>query len=113
GPGDPQFNQVHHVRISRDGFVYVADRLNRRIQVFTIEGKFVKEAFVRRATREPAGTVASLAFSAGPDQRYLYVADQAEDVILVLDRQTLAEVGSCGRLRRPAGQIFSPRHQAA
>ena len=38
GPGDPQFNQVHHVRISGDGFVYVADRLNRRIQVFTIEG---------------------------------------------------------------------------
>ena len=51
GPGDPQFNQVHHVRISRDGFVYVADRLNRRIQVFTIDGSFVKEAFVRRASR--------------------------------------------------------------
>src|SRR4029077_11240523 len=38
GPGDPQFNVVHHVRISRDGLVYVADRLNRRIQIFTIEG---------------------------------------------------------------------------
>src|SRR4030095_16479690 len=113
GPGDPQFNQVHHVRISRDGFVYVADRLNRRIQVFTIDGKFVKEAFVRRASAEAAGTVSSLAFSAGPDQRYLYVADQAEDVILVLDRHTLAELGSGGRLRPRGGRIFSPRHQAA
>ena len=112
GPGDPQFNQVHHVRISRDGFVYVADRLNRRIQVFTIEGKFVKEAFVRRASPEAAGTVSSLAFSAGPDQRYLYVADQAEDVILVLDRQTLTEVGSCGRLGRQAGQFVSPHNIA-
>ena len=112
GPGDPQFNQVHHVRISRDGFVYVADRLNRRIQVFTIEGKFVKEAFVRRASPEAAGTVSSLAFSAGPDQRYLYVADQAEDVILVLDRQTLVEVGSCGRLGRQAGQFVSPHNIA-
>ena len=112
GPGDPQFNQVHHVRISRDGFVYVADRLNRRIQVFTIEGKFVKEAFVRRSSPEAAGTVSSLAFSAGADQPYLYVADQAEDVILVLDRQTLAEVGSCGRLGRQAGQFVSPHNIA-
>jgi DNA-binding beta-propeller fold protein YncE len=72
----------------------------------------VKEAFVRRASPEAAGTVSSLAFSAGPDQRYLYVADQAEDVILVLDRQTLAEVGSCGRLGRQAGQFVSPHNIA-
>jgi DNA-binding beta-propeller fold protein YncE len=100
------------VRISRDGFVYVADRLNRRIQVFTIEGKFVKEAFVRRTSPEAAGTVSSLAFSASPDQKYLYVADQAEDVILVLDRQTLMEVGACGRLGRQAGQFVSPHNIA-
>ena len=112
GPGDPQFNQVHHVRISRDGFVYVADRLNRRIQVFTIDGKFVKEAFVRRASPEAAGTVSSLAFSADQNQQYLYVADQAEDVILVLDRQTFVELGSCGRLGRQAGQFVSPHNIA-
>jgi len=40
------------------------------------------------------------------------VADQAEDVILVLDRQTLAEVGSCGRLGRQAGQFVSPHNIA-
>ena len=112
GPGDPQFNQVHHVRISRDGFVYVADRLNRRIQVFTIDGKFVKEAFVRRASPEAAGTVSSLAFSGDQNQQYLYVADQAEDVILVLDRQTFVELGSCGRLGRQAGQFVSPHNIA-
>jgi DNA-binding beta-propeller fold protein YncE len=112
GPGDPQFNQVHHVRVSNDGLVYVADRLNRRIQVFTTDGKFVKEAFVRRSSPEAAGTVSSLAFSAGPDQRYIYVADQAEDVILVLDRQTLVELGSCGRLGRQAGQFVSPHNIA-
>ena len=112
GPGDSQFNQVHHVRISRDGLVYVADRLNRRIQVFSIDGTFVKEAFIRRSSPETAGTVSSLAFSPGPDQRYLYVADQAEDVILVLDRQTLSELGSCGRLGRQAGQFVSPHNIA-
>jgi DNA-binding beta-propeller fold protein YncE len=112
GPGNPQFNQVHHVRISRDGLVYVADRLNRRIQVFRIDGTFVKEGFVRRASAEAGGTVSSLAFSPGPDQRFLYVADQAEDVILILDRQTLVELGSCGRLGRQAGQFVSPHNIA-
>jgi hypothetical protein len=75
-----------------------------------IDGKFVKEAFVRRASPEAAGTVSSLAFSADQNQQYLYVADQAEDVILVLDRQTFAEVGPCGRLGRQAGQFVSPHN---
>jgi DNA-binding beta-propeller fold protein YncE len=112
GAGDPQFNQVHHVRISLDGLVYVADRLNRRIQVFTIDGKFVKEVFVRRGSAESGGTVSSLAFSPGPDQQYLYVADQIEDTILVLDRRSLAELGSCGRLGRQAGEFVSPHNIA-
>jgi DNA-binding beta-propeller fold protein YncE len=112
GTGNPQFNQVHHVRISRDGLVYVADRLNRRIQVFRIDGTFVKEGFVRRTSPETGGTVSSLAFSAGRDQPYLYVADQAEDQILVVDRQTLSEVGTCGRLGRQAGQFVSPHNIA-
>ncbi len=112
GPGDPQFNVVHHVRISRDGLVYVADRLNRRIQTFTIEGKFLKEAFVRRSSKEAAGTVSSLAFSADSRQQYLYVADQTEDQILILDRQSLTELGAVGRLGRYAGQFVSPHNIA-
>jgi DNA-binding beta-propeller fold protein YncE len=112
GPGDQQFNQVHHVRISNDGLVYVADRLNRRIQIFRIDGTFVKEGFVRRESKEPAGTVSSLAFSADPQQRFLYVADQTENRILVLDRQTLQELASVGRLGRYAGQFVSPHNIA-
>jgi len=112
GAGDPQFNQVHHVRISTDGLVYVADRLNRRIQVFRIDGSFVKEAFVRRTTKEAAGTVSSLAFSADARQQFLYVADQTEDTILILDRETLTERGSLGRLGRHAGQFVSPHNIA-
>ena len=112
GPGDAQFNQVHHVRISRDGFVYVADRLNRRIQVFHIDGSFVKEAFVRRDSKETAGTVSSLAFSGDPQQKFLYVADQTENQILILDRRTFEELGAVGRLGRYAGQFVSPHNIA-
>lgn len=110
GPGDPQFNQVHHLRISNDGLVYVADRLNRRIQVFRNDGTFVKEAFVRRDAKETAGTVSSLAFSADPSQQFLYIADQTEDRILILDRQSLKELGSLGHLGRYAGQFVSPHN---
>ena len=113
GPGDPQFNQVHHVRISNDGLVYVADRLNRRIQIFRVDGTFVKEAFVRRDSKENGGTVSSFAFSADPQQQFLYVADQVENRILILDRQTLQELGSFGRLGRYVGQFVSPHNIAA
>jgi DNA-binding beta-propeller fold protein YncE len=112
GPGNPQFNQVHHLRISKDGLVYVADRLNRRIQVFKIDGTFVKEAFIRRDTKESAGTVSSIAFSADPEQQFIYSADQTENVILILDRQTLQERGTLGRLGRYAGQFVSPHNVA-
>ena len=41
-PGRPQFSTVHAIRISKDGMVYVADRENRRVQMFTKDGKFPK-----------------------------------------------------------------------
>jgi DNA-binding beta-propeller fold protein YncE len=40
GTGEGQFNIVHYVGVDRDGWVYIADRENHRIQVFSPEGKF-------------------------------------------------------------------------
>ena len=47
GPPAPQFRIVHAVRIANDGLVYVCDRTNDRVQVFSKNGTFVKEGFVR------------------------------------------------------------------
>ena len=46
-PPAQQFRLPHNIAIARDGFVYVADRPNNRIQVFRKDGVYVNEVFVR------------------------------------------------------------------
>ena len=43
GRGPGQFVVPHSIRVSQDGRVYVADRENHRVQVFTSEGEFLAE----------------------------------------------------------------------
>ena len=43
GRGPGQFVVPHSIRISHDGRLYVADRENHRVQVFTAEGEFLAE----------------------------------------------------------------------
>ena len=86
GPGAQQFNLVHGVRVSDDGLVYVADRRNNRMQVFTIDGKFQRELFVERKTKL-LGTSFSVAFSPDPRQEYLYLADAGNGRVHIYDRQ--------------------------
>jgi DNA-binding beta-propeller fold protein YncE len=40
GTGEGQFNIVHNVETDKDGWVYIADRENHRVQVFSSEGKY-------------------------------------------------------------------------
>ncbi len=89
GPPPQQFNNVHGIAISNDGLVYVNDRQNNRVQVFTLEGKYLNEVFIDRNTRSSFGTSFSSAFSADPEQRFLYVADLANFRVTVLERKTL------------------------
>jgi hypothetical protein len=96
GPGPAQFNTVHGIRISNDGLVYVGDRVNNRIQVFTPEGKFVKEGFIERKTSTPEGTAFDVAFSADKGQQFLYVSDGSNKKVQILNRETLEVVGFFG-----------------
>jgi hypothetical protein len=43
GDGPSQFNTPHSIAVDTQGRVYVADRGNRRIQVFDGEGKFLRQ----------------------------------------------------------------------
>lgn len=109
-PIDQQFRSpVHCAHISNDGLVYVCDRANDRVQIFTKQGMFLKEFFVRPETLEP-GTVCDLAFSHDPGQEYLLVADDTNNVIWTLRRSDDTVLGMMGHNGRNAGQ-FHAIHQ--
>ena len=95
---------VHCVQISNDGFVYVCDRGGDRIQVFTKQGKFVKEIFVANNALE-RGSVGSVAFSPDAKQQFIYVADIMDNVVWIVNRETGATAGRIGHAGRAGGQF--------
>jgi DNA-binding beta-propeller fold protein YncE len=99
-------NPVHCAEPSNDGNVYVCDRPNDRIQVFTKDGKFVKETQVAKMTRGD-GSVWDIAFSKDPAQKYFYLADGANEKIRVFDRLSLTEITSFGDGGRQPGQFYA------
>lgn len=111
-PPAPQFrNPVHKVRISQDGLVYVADRVNNRIQVFKKDGTFVKEFFIDKNTRG-AGSASEIEFSKDPGQTFLYVPDSENNCVWVLLRETGEILYTIGRGGRNAG-LFKQSHGVA
>lgn len=112
GEGSPQFGSpVHAVKVSNDGLVYVADRPNRRVQVFTPEGKYVKQMFLNRAGPSNS-SAAGVAFSPDKEQRFLYVADYGNSHIAVVDRKTLTVLYQFGQ-RSPKPGDFQGIHNMA
>ena len=112
-PPAQQFrNPVHCADLSRDGFVYVCDRQNNRLQVFTKDGKFVKEAFYAKNSLSE-GAVWDVAFSKYPQQTYIFLADGRNMKIRVLRRETLEELTSFGDGGRQPGQFYAVHSIAA
>ena len=108
GPGSQQFgNPVHSVKVSNDDLVYVADRPNRRVQVFTLDGKYVTQVFINR-TIPSGGTAAGLAFSPDAQQRFLYVSDLGNSHMAVLNRKTLQVLYQFGAKGTQPGEFQAP-----
>ncbi len=103
-PPQQQFrNPVHCVVISKDDLVYVCDRQGDRLQVFTKDGKFVKEKLIEPKTMN-AGSVWDIALSSDAQQTFLYVADGENSLIHILRRDTLDVLTSFGEGGRQPGQ---------
>jgi DNA-binding beta-propeller fold protein YncE len=105
-PAAKQFRGPTCASVSRDGHVYVCDRQNNRIQVFTRDGKFVKEAVVSKATLGN-GAVWDIAFSHDAQQQFLYVADGQNQRITVVHRDSLESIGHFGAGGRYPGQFYA------
>ncbi len=112
---------VHCAKLSNDGYLYVCDRGNNRVQVFKAAevGKpcsnpngevgrcgFVAE--IKVAPQTAAGTSGTVNFSSDPKQSCLYVADLTNDVIYVINRQNLTEMNRVGGGGRQAGMFHWP-----
>ena len=121
---------VHCVKIASDGKVYVCDRGNNRIQVFDsrdpVLGQrcsnpagapgacgFVAEQFISKHTNTSIpGTSVSMSFSSDKEQSCLYVGDNSNMTIYILNRINLQELGRLGRHGRMAGD-FHWLHQVS
>jgi len=82
GSGPPQFSVVHALRVSNDGVVYVADRENRRLQIFTLDGEYVDQI-----VWPDAPFARNVALSPDTEQQFLYVG--GGNGVRVYDRRTL------------------------
>jgi sugar lactone lactonase YvrE len=130
GTGPGQFHTPHSIAVDAKGQVYVADRSNRRIQVFDGEGKFQRqftidlpvppdarpaignmpdEAAIAAGTFAP-GSPWAICISPGPNQ-VLYSSDAFPGRIykLTLDGKLLGVLGRPGKQLKQFGWI----HQMA
>jgi hypothetical protein len=118
GPPPAEKNFVpdlHFIEFDKDGLVYVGERGQNRISIYTKQGKWVKDYAVSPNT--PArgegcggkgprcGTTYKMIFSRDPDQKYMYVADGTNNKVWILERSTGKTLGSFGSNGRYAGMF--------
>ena len=134
-PEERQFvPTLHFVEISKDRRVYIGERGQNRIQVFTTEGKWLQDIYVSPNSPAQRGgcggldagikappvtivgtftqsiceTMYKMIISKDPQQKYLFVADAHNDVIWTVERQSGTTLGYFGGSGRLAGQMTFP-----
>lgn len=83
GGGDGQFHFPAYLAVDRDGNVYVGDTMNFRIQVFDLEGKFVRKY---GEAGDGPGTFARLKGLAFDSFGNLYAVDGGHSNVQILSR---------------------------
>ena len=110
---------LHFVEFDRDGLVYIGERGQNRISIYTKQGKWVKDYYVSPNTpargpecgglqntkAPPCGTTYKMVFSKDAQQKYMYVADGTNNRVWILERETGKTVSSFGGNGKYAGQL--------
>ena len=112
GTGDDQLRLPHSLQVDRDGHVYVADRSNRRIQVFDSEGTLLRILYLNAPydkTRQPVlgnvnpnapdETAPWTVCISGAETQHLFASDVEPGRIykMTLDGEILGWLGESGR----------------
>jgi DNA-binding beta-propeller fold protein YncE len=114
--GDAFVPVLHCVMLDNNGLVYVCDRRGHRIQVFDKMGNFQKNIPVEFApmSKVPSGpehesgilgSAVWVGFSRDPQQKYMYVINQDNEKIDILDHATGQLLSSFGRVGRKPGEF--------
>lgn len=102
GAGDGEFDLVHDSVIDKNGLIYIADRVNERVQVFDATGKFITKW-------TNIGAAWGLAYS--PQEDAIYMCDGVNNRIIKLNLQ--GEVlGTLSEFGKAPGKLDFPHHMA-
>jgi DNA-binding beta-propeller fold protein YncE len=97
GHAEGQFHLPHSIAIDDDGKLYVADRANRRIQIFTPEGAFLGQwtgmGGPNDITRGPNGTFTIAEQEADGNPAYVTVLDAKGAVLARMESRHVHGVG--------------------
>ncbi len=113
GTGPSQFNIAHNVCTDKDGWVYVADRENHRIQVFDSNGKFEAQwtnmarpcGLYIDQTGEQRVYVGELGVAIGPNDQAFGLGPRI--TIMDIKGNTLAKLGDGPQSEAP-GRFIAP-----
>jgi len=112
---------VHCMIVSNDGLVYVCNREGARIQVYDKMGTFVKNIETPWTPVTPpasgtpkgsGGATVALAFSHDANQRLMYLINQNNMEVEIIERETGKKISSFGRPGHFAGE-FDQAHGIA
>jgi DNA-binding beta-propeller fold protein YncE len=132
GEGDTFMQVPHCVAIGNDGLVYVCDRRGDRVQVFDKMGNFKKNILVPYEMQSPLrvnygerpqppgpgylprawGTAGWVGFSPDQAQRFMYVLNEENEQVVILDHGSGKILSTFGRPGHQAGE-FSHGHTMA
>lgn len=122
--GDAFIPVVHCVVMDNEGLVYVCDRRGHRLQVFDKVGNFQRNIPIKfeQSSQIPAGpehksgaegSAVWASFSSDPEQRFIYVTNQDNEKIDILDRASGQVLSSFGRAGHQAGEFTNAHFLAA
>ena len=108
---------VHCLNMGRDGMVYVCNRLGSELRVYDKMGSLKRTIALpwtpvtppkEGKPKESGGAVVAIDFSPDPQQRLVYIINQNNATIDIVERESGKKVGSFGRAGSFPGEFQQP-----